>query len=51
MGIYFAYAIYKIKKMILKFNEKNSIDTKILFVHITSLILNIGAEGAQMACF
>ena len=42
-AIYFAYAIFKIRKMILKFNEKNSIDTKILIVHITSLALLVSA--------
>jgi hypothetical protein len=51
MSIYFAYAIYKIREMVIDFNEKSNIDTKIFIVHITSLILNIAAEGTQMAFF
>ena len=43
-AIYLAYAIFKIRKMILKLNEKNSIDTKILIVHITSLVLIVSAS-------
>ena len=44
-GIYLAYAIYKIRKIILEYNEK-SIDTKILIIHITSFSLNLVAQIA-----
>ena len=49
-GIYLAYAIYKIRKIILEYNEK-SIDTKILIVHITSFSLNLVAQIAQCVSY